>query len=248
MKLIKVLLFALLPIVGFSQIGGEDEVYLGGDRIEAKFNGGGIDKFGEFVNKEFDFSKVEKAGTMVAAFTVAVDGSVTGIKIVQMLDVASAKEMIRILKMCPKWEPAKRGGKPISIEIKYPMTFKEKEQVPLNVVPKDKIITSDDNNIYNTAGIESKPDFPGGLKEFYNYIGKNFKVPDVKGLVGKILITFVVEKDGSITDIKVLRDIGYGTGDEAIRVLKACPKWIPGEQQGKKVRVLYTLPLTIKAK
>lgn len=63
---------------------------------------------------------------MVAAFTIDVEGNVTGIKIVQMLDVESAKEMIRVLKLCPKWEPAKRGGKPISIEIKYPMKFRRK--------------------------------------------------------------------------------------------------------------------------
>jgi periplasmic protein TonB len=65
-------------------------------------------------------------------------------------------------------------------------------------------------------------------------------------LKGKVYVTFVVEKDGSLTDIKVLRDIGYGTGKEAIRVLSKCPKWMPGEQNGKKVRVLYSLPITIQ--
>lgn len=115
-----------LPFLGTAQIDGEDEVYLSGDRIEAKFRGGGLEKFDEFVNNVFDYRKVTKEGTMVAAFTIDVEGNVTGIKIVQMLDVESAKEMIRVLKLCPKWEPAKRGGKPISIEIKYPMNFKRK--------------------------------------------------------------------------------------------------------------------------
>lgn len=108
-------------------------------------------------------------------------------------------------------------------------------------------VVEEDTNIYNTAGIEVKPDFPGGIEKFYKFVGNNYKTPEEEGLKGKVYVTFVVEKDGSLTDIKVLRDIGYGTGAEAIRVLKKCPKWTPGEQNGKKVRVLYSLPITIQS-
>ena len=245
MKLLKFLLI-LLPIVGFSQMGGEDEVYLKGDRIEAKFGGGGIDNFTAFINRNFDYSKVTKAGKLEGAFTIDEEGNVTKIRITQILDIESATEFIRVLKMCPKWEPAKRGGKPISIEIKYPMVFsvKPKPETPKVTVPTDD--ESDKGMLYNTAGVEKKPDFPGGLKEFYKYISQNFKTPDVKGLAGKVFVTFIVEKDGSITEVKVLRDIGYGTGEEAVRVLKNSPNWIPGEQKGRKVRVLYSLPISIQ--
>ncbi|RKR10745.1 outer membrane transport energization protein TonB [Flavobacterium sp. 90] len=108
-------------------------------------------------------------------------------------------------------------------------------------------VVEEDNQVYNTAGIEVKPDFPGGIEKFYKFVGNNYKTPEEEGLKGKVYVTFVVEKDGSLTDIKVLRDIGYGTGAEAIRVLKKCPKWTPGEQNGKKVRVLYSLPITIQS-
>jgi len=108
-------------------------------------------------------------------------------------------------------------------------------------------VVEEDTQIYNTAGIEVKPDFPGGIDKFYKFVGNNYKTPEEEGLKGKVYVTFVVEKDGSLTDIKVLRDIGYGTGAEAIRVLKKCPKWTPGEQNGKKVRVLYSLPITIQS-
>ncbi|HEY0045435.1 MAG TPA: energy transducer TonB [Flavobacterium sp.] len=104
----------------------------------------------------------------------------------------------------------------------------------------------EDNNVYNTAGIEVKPEFPGGLEKFYKYVMNNYRAPEEAGLNGKVFVTFVVEKDGSLTDIKVIRDIGFGTGTEAIRVLKKSPRWNPGEQNGKKVRVLYSLPITIK--
>jgi protein TonB len=108
-------------------------------------------------------------------------------------------------------------------------------------------VVEEDNSIYNTAGIEVKPDFPGGMEKFYKFVGNNYQTPEEDGLKGKVYVTFVVEKDGSLTDIKVLRDIGYGTGKEAIRVLNKCPKWTPGEQNGKKVRVLYSLPITIQS-
>ncbi|MHC0446906.1 energy transducer TonB [Flavobacterium sp. 3-218] len=117
---------------------------------------------------------------------------------------------------------------------------------PVGKGPVQEVI-QEDNTVYNTAGIEVKPDFPGGIEKFYKFVGNNYKTPEEEGLKGKVYVTFVVEKDGSLTDIKVLRDIGYGTGAEAIRVLKKCPKWTPGEQNGKKVRVLYSLPITIQS-
>ncbi len=105
-----------------------------------------------------------------------------------------------------------------------------------------------DNTIYNTAGVEVKPQFPGGMDQFYKFVAENFKTPKVEKLAGKIYVTFVIEIDGSITGMKVLRDIGYGTGEEAIRVLKLSPKWLPGQQNGKTVRCTYSLPISIGAK
>lgn len=108
-------------------------------------------------------------------------------------------------------------------------------------------VVEEDNTVYNTAGIEVKPDFPGGMDKFNAFIAKNYQAPEEEGLKGKVYVTFVVEKDGSLTDIKVLRDIGYGTGKEAIRVLNKCPKWSPGEQNGKKVRCTFSLPISIQS-
>lgn len=104
-----------------------------------------------------------------------------------------------------------------------------------------------DEQVYNLGVISVKPDFPGGLEKFYKYVARTFRVPEVEGLKGRVLVTFIVEKDGSLTDIKVIRDgVGHGADKEAIRVLEKCPKWTPGEQNGKKVRVLYSLPITIR--
>lgn len=105
-----------------------------------------------------------------------------------------------------------------------------------------------DDTVYDIKGLEVKPDFPGGRDEFFKFIAKNYRTPDVKKLNGKVYVTFVIEKDGSLTALKVLRDIGYGTGKEAIRVLELSPKWMPGEQNGQKVRCMFSLPISIIAK
>jgi protein TonB len=112
---------------------------------------------------------------------------------------------------------------------------------------ESKSAVDNDNKPYNTSGVEVKPLFPGGINAFYHFIGNNFRVPDVPGLKGKVLISFVIEKDGSISDSRVLKDIGYGTGIEAIRVLSLSPKWTPAEQNGKTVRCAYMLPISIEA-
>ena len=104
-------------------------------------------------------------------------------------------------------------------------------------------VTTQADSIYTS--VEVKPEFVGGMKAFYNYVGANFKIPNVKGLSGKVFAQFVVEKDGSLSSVRVLRDIGHGTGKEALRVLSNSPKWTPGLQNGVPVRVLYSLPINI---
>ncbi|WP_395047747.1 energy transducer TonB [Flavobacterium sp.] len=93
---------------------------------------------------------------------------------------------------------------------------------------------------------EVKPEFPGGYNEFMKFIGQNFITPDSEGLSGTIKISFVVEVSGKITEIKILKDLGSGTGEEAKRVIAKSPNWSPGEQDGKRVRVTFQLPIIIK--
>ncbi len=113
-----------------------------------------------------------------------------------------------------------------------------------------KTLQEDENIIYNPTGIEVQPDFPGGNKNLFAFISKNFQYSNEmkeNELKGRIIASFIVEKDGSISNIKVVRSIGYGTENEVIRVLKLMPKWAPGEQNGKKVRCSYNVPIMIYA-
>jgi len=252
MKSLFIYLFLLFyPIICVAQIGGEDEVYLGGDRIDATFRGDDtMVKFGEFINSEFDYSKVTKPGKMVFAFTIDEQGSVKNIKIVEILDMESATEIIRVLKKCPKWIPAKKAGKPISIEIKYSMVFREKTNDIKNLGDKSNSNnqTEIEKKVYGISDVQKIPEFGGGLVGFYKFIAQNYKTPDEEGLKGEVLVTFIVDVDGSLKDIKVIKDLGYGTGEEAIRVLKKCPKWIPASQNNIPVKCQYSLPIKIRTK
>jgi protein TonB len=104
-----------------------------------------------------------------------------------------------------------------------------------------------DNNdiVLNNADVDEKPIFKDGIANFYKYIAKNFKVPEVDGYGGKIIVEYIIEKDGSISNFNVIQNIGYGSAEEVTRVFKKCPKWQPGTKNGKVVRTLYRLPITI---
>lgn len=104
-----------------------------------------------------------------------------------------------------------------------------------------------ENSVYNAAGIEVKPEYPGGIEQFYRYISEKVKVSaDDNFTGGKVIVSFVVEKDGSLADVKILRDSArFGMAGEVVRVLKSSPKWAPGQQNGNTVRTMFTLPVVI---
>ena len=108
-------------------------------------------------------------------------------------------------------------------------------------------LSIDSNKVeHKYNAIEIRPIPKRGMNNFNRHIAKTFNLPKVEGLKGKIYLTFVVETYGSITDVKVLRDIGYGTGNEAIRVLTNYGVWIPGVQRGIKVRTTFSLPISVQ--
>ena len=97
--------------------------------------------------------------------------------------------------------------------------------------------------------VEEMPEFPGGMAECLKFLGKNIKYPTISqenGVQGKVIVQFVVNKDGSIVDPVVVRSVDPYLDKEALRVIKTMPKWKPGKQRGKAVRVKYTVPVTFK--
>ena len=99
-----------------------------------------------------------------------------------------------------------------------------------------------------TNKLDKLPEFPGGINKFYSYVGNNFEKPEIEGEETiSVYVAFVIEEDGTMSNIKVTRDPGYGLGKEAVRVLKSLKtKWTPGMIGGQPVRTSYYLPISVK--
>jgi periplasmic protein TonB len=122
-----------------------------------------------------------------------------------------------------------------------------KETVIISTGPPKK--TEDDNEVFMVVEDPAEP--IGGLKAFYAFLSEEMAYPKQAkkmGVEGKVIIEMVVQQDGSLGDFKVLKGLGYGLDEEAIRALKAAPKWKPGKQRGRAVRQRMTIPVTFKLK
>lgn len=106
--------------------------------------------------------------------------------------------------------------------------------------------TEGSNEVFDTHGVEEFPEFPGGMAAWSKFIQKNLRYPYMAqetGVQGKVFVSFVIEKDGSVSDVSLVKGIGAGCDEEAIRVIKKSPKWKPGKQNKKEVRVRYNIPI-----
>ena len=120
-------------------------------------------------------------------------------------------------------------------------------QIPFTQAESVSKKAPDNDSIFQI--VEVMPEFPGGADAMMKYLSGNIKYPEEakdKGISGRVFINFVIEKDGSVNEVKVMRGIGKLCDDEAVRVVKAMPKWKPGLQKGKPVRVSYMLPINFK--
>jgi protein TonB len=107
------------------------------------------------------------------------------------------------------------------------------------------------NKVYDFVSVEKQPAFPGGIKKFYEFLGREIKYPEVakkNSTQGKVFASFVVEKNGTLTDIEITRGLTKETDDEALRVLNKSPRWNPGLLNGSPVRVKYNINVNFSMK
>lgn len=119
-------------------------------------------------------------------------------------------------------------------------------EIPAYVAPAAVVEEEDVAEAEIFMVVEESPSFPGGDEARIRFLQQNIKYPQMareSSIQGTVFVTFVVERDGSVTDVRVLRGIGGGCDEEAIRVIKAMPKWQPGKQRGKPVRVQFNMPI-----
>jgi TonB family protein len=179
-------------------------------------------------------------GRSIITFVIEKDGTLSDIKVLRALGHGTDEEAVRALKTSPKWNPGVQNGHRVRVQYSVPVNFTyDKNKV-------EAALSKEANGTQVFSVVEQVPTFPGGDAAFGKFLAANIKYPKAArdaNIQGSVITSFIVEKDGSLSDIKVMHGIGYGADEETVRVLKKSPKWNHGVQNGKPVRVAYSVPV-----
>ncbi len=212
---------------------------------------GGMFRFYQYIgeNTKYPDGAVKKRieGKVFVTFVVEKDGSLTDVKTLRGVSPDIDAEAIRVISKAPNWKPGIQNGRPVRVQYSMVINFKLPSQTALSESKKiDSIMNLPIDQKIFTA-VEQEPTPVGGMGAFYNYLGNSIHYPEdakKKNIQGKVFLSFVVEKDGSLSNIHVLRGVSDDIDAEAVRVFSNAPKWNPGMQNGKPVRVQYNVPLS----
>jgi len=194
-------------------------------------------------------------GTVIVQFTVSQNGNLEDLELVRSVGDGLGEEAIRIVKSMPKWVPGKLDGKDVAVQLTLPFMYKLDSE---DKKASSKEQSNADETVYKV--VEEMPRFSGcedaemsliekdkcAKGKLFEFIVENLVYPEEakkKGIEGMAVIQFDITSEGKVTNGKIVRDPGYGTAEEALRVVNSMPDFIPGKQRGKRVAVQYTLPV-----
>ena len=225
---------------------------------------GGEKAMMEYVAKNVKYPQEAKdkeiQGRVFVSFVVEKDGSVSTVKVLRGIGGGCDEEAVRVVSSMPKWKPGIKDGKPVRVSYMMPLNFKLTEGKPAKPSKKADAnkpdMKPDKDGVYQI--VEEMPRFPGDEKALMEYLKSNLQMPEkYKGddaefrlAEYRTFIRFVVTEDGSISDVNLIKKTeGFkDLDDEALRVVKAMPKWEPGKMGGKPVKVYFHLPVVFKFK
>ena len=216
---------------------------------------GGVEAMMKYVAENVKYPEKAKdeeiSGRVFISFVIEKDGSVSNVELKRGIGGGCDDEAVRVVKAMPKWKPGIKDGKPVRVSYMMPINFKLTDDTPTKSVKKTEANKPDmkpnADGVYQI--VEEMPCFPGGDQKLMEYIANNINYPQEardKGIEGRVFIGMVIEKDGSVSKVKILRGIGGGCDEEAERVISSMPKWMPGKVGGEPVPVSYMLPVNFK--
>lgn len=229
--------------------------------VMPEFPNGGMPGFMKYLGKNVKYPIEAHAnnieGRVVVHFIVNKDGSISNVGLTRSVDPLLDKEAIRVISSMPKWKPGMQRGKAVRVKYTVPVMFRL--QGAKNAEPYQAVVgTAKDGNleevvavakattpISRTEGkvyekVENMPEFPGGVQGLMQYISSNLKYPAAAqkaGIQGKVIVSMIVDKEGNITDPKIIKGITPLLDAEAIRIISDMPQWKPGTDKGEKVNV-----------
>ncbi|UKK47774.1 energy transducer TonB [Prevotella sp. E9-3] len=235
----KFFLLSAITIIGLSMCSQNkqgavtDEVY-DSCAVMPEFPGGQealMAFIGENIKYPVHAEEVGMEGRVVCSFIIEKDGSVSNVEVVESADSLLDSEALRVMNLLSEWTPGRNEkGEAVRVRYKVPVKFE------LDGAHED---------------IEQMAEFPGGLEAFVTFISENVKYPpecEEKGIEGRVLIDIVIDENGNVTDVKVKKSVDPQLDAEALRVVKLMPKWNPGMDKGKPIKVNYTVPFTFRLK
>ena len=181
-------------------------------------------------------------GRVVLSFVVEKDGSVSNIQILQTPGKAFSEETRRVVAASPKWKPGEQRGEKVRVRYTLPVDFR------ITATAQDtKTSENKSSGEEPFLVVDTPPQFNGGdINEFRRWVQMNVKYPAEalgKNIYGKVLVTFVIEKDGSVGNAEIFKSPDKSLADEVLRVIGKSPKWTPGKQRGEAVRVKFGMPV-----
>ncbi len=218
------------------------------------FEGGNLNVFHEWVASQIvypeDAIHMGIEGVVVVSFIVDTEGNLNDIEIMTTPDPMLGKEVVRVVKSSKPWSPAEDEGKKVCVKFTMPIRFKIPQQAPSeSVTPPANTPQENDAANVKADKIEIVPTFLGGdLNLFRRWVMLNIEYPkSVRLKDGRVVVSFVVGSDGKVDNIEIIESTHNLFSQEVIRVIKSAPDWSPGWQDGKPVRIRYTMPISFKA-
>ncbi|MGY4536003.1 TonB family protein [Mucilaginibacter sp. UYNi724] len=214
---------------------------------------GGQTAFSQYLAKNIKYpaeavkNKVE--GRSVLTFVVEKDGSLSDIKVIRSLGSGTDEEAVRVLKGSPKWKPGVQNKRLVRVQYSVPVAFSLGVKVDADGKPLGNKIGAS-GKVTNSNEVFSKvnqvPEFPGGVAAFSKWFGMSVRYPKnarENNIQGRVILAFVVQEDGSLANIRVLRGVSADIDQEALRIMGTSPAWTPGKIKGEPVKVTYTVPI-----
>ncbi|WP_308549648.1 M56 family metallopeptidase [uncultured Parabacteroides sp.] len=189
-------------------------------------------------------------GRVSCSFVVGKDGVISDAEVIRGVSPALDEEALRVVNSMPVWSPGKQRGEAVNVKYTVPVTFRLSggEKKTSSRIAKRQIKEIDTSGRIFTV-VQHMPEFPGGQALLLKYLATRIKYPVIaqeNGIQGRVSCSFVVDTDGSLKDIKVVRGIDPSLDKEAVRVIREMPKWNPGVQNDMAVAVKYTVPVTFR--
>ncbi len=201
---------------------------------------GGFKTFVQFLNSQIKYPraalKAQVQGDVYVSFVIEKDGNLSSLKVERSLGYGTDEEAIRVLKLSQKWKPGFEKGKPIRTIIR---------RLSIKFIPEHPFKNPKPIRIYLKKNLKNPPQYPGGEERLAEFIKSNINYSNLanKRVKGAVIVRAVVEMNGSLTQLEVIDNLGYGTKREALRVVSKLKRWYPGMENGIPTRTLVTIPV-----